>query len=238
MKKRLHEITKMIDHSLLNPTITDDQIQSGCELAIRCQVASVCVKPYAVSFVKNILDGFSVKVGTVVGFPHGNSSILIKVNEAERACLDGSEEIDYVVNIGKVLSEEWDYVSQEIKAVNDIVINQGALLKVIFENDFYQSDETIIKLCELCNQIRVAFIKTSTGYGFVKQKNGSYTYQGATEHHVRLMCKHADSNVQVKAAGGIRKLGDLLRMKALGVTRIGASATETIVQEAKTRGYE
>lgn len=237
MGKKLAEIASMIDHSLLHPTLTDDQIKSGCELAMHCHVASVCVKPYAVSFVKKILNGSSVKVGTVVGFPHGNSCIQIKASEAERACLEGAEEIDCVVNIGKVLSGDWDYVSKEIRTVNDIAVSRGAILKLIFENDFYQKDRSIIKLCELCNLHRVAFVKTSTGYGFVKQQNGSYAYNGATDRHVQLMCRYADPDVQVKAAGRIRSLDDLLRMKDLGVTRIGTSATERIIEEAIKRGY-
>jgi deoxyribose-phosphate aldolase len=237
MGKKLCEIAKMIDHSLLHPTLTDDQIKDGCELAKTYDVASVCVKPYAVAFMKGILKSSSVKVGTVVGFPHGNSCIQIKANEAECACLDGAREIDCVINIGKVLSGDWDYVSKEIQTVNDVVVSRGAILKVIFENDFYQNDEPIIKLCRLCNQHQVDFVKTSTGYGFVKQQNGSYAYKGATEQHVQLMCQHTNSYVQVKAAGGIRTLDDLLRMKDLGVTRIGTSATESVMKEAKEMGY-
>jgi deoxyribose-phosphate aldolase len=142
-----------------------------------------------------------------------------------------------VVNVGKVLSEDWDYFSQEIKAINDAVVNHNAILKVIFENDFLE-DRHIIRLCEICSTHSVAFVKTSTGYGFVKQANGTYSYQGATDHHLRLMRKHCSPSVQIKAAGGIRSLDDLLRVKELGVTRIGATATENILKEAKRRGFK
>jgi deoxyribose-phosphate aldolase len=141
-----------------------------------------------------------------------------------------------VVNIGKVLGGDWGYVSDEIKAVNETVVRDGAILKVIFEND-YLGDAHIIRLCEICSEHAVAFVKTSTGYGFVKQPNGFYSYAGATDHALRLMRAHCAPGVQVKAAGGVRTLDDLLRVRGLGVTRIGATATKSILEEAKERGY-
>ena len=140
-----------------------------------------------------------------------------------------------VVNIGKVLSEDWDYVSEEIRTINDAVTANQAILKVIFENDYLQDDH-IIRLCEICSEHQVAFVKTSSGYGFVKQANGMYAYKGATDHHLKLMKKHTSMSVQIKAAGGVRTLDDLLRVRELGVTRVGATATETILEDAKQRG--
>ena len=134
-----------------------------------------------------------------------------------------------VVNTGKVLSGDWAYVSAEIAAVAGITRSRGAILKVIFENDFLPEDHYKIRLCEIRNRHQVEFVKTSTGYGFVKQDGGGYAYRGATEHDLALMRKHAAPEVQVKAAGGVRTLEDVLKVRELGVTRIGATATEAIL---------
>lgn len=233
----LKSLAKMIDHSLLHPTMTDEAIIAGCQLSKKYDVATACVKPYAIGLAKDVLRGSGVEVCSVIAFPHGNSTTAIKVLEAESAVMEGATEIDMVVNLGKVLGGDWSYVSQDIKSVNDVVVSNGALLKVIFEND-YLEDTQIIKLCEICSSHAVAFVKTSSGYGFVKQPNGMYSYQGATDHHLRLMRQNTPSTVQIKAAGGVRTLDDLLRVRELGVTRIGATATEGIVEEAKRRGYQ
>jgi deoxyribose-phosphate aldolase len=231
----LKELSKMIDHSLLHPTLTDRAIASGCELARAYDVATACVKPYAILMAKSILDGSDVRVCAVVAFPHGNSSTTIKVREADEAVAAGALEIDMVINIGKVLSEDWQYVSDEIKAVNLAVTRAGAILKVIFEND-YLEDAHIIRLCKICSDLVVAFVKTSTGYGFVKQPNGFYAYAGATDHALQLMRAHSAPGVQIKAAGGVRTLDDLFRVRGFGVTRIGATATREILEDAKKRG--
>lgn len=233
----LNNLAKMIDHSLLHPTMTDDDIISGCRLAMQYDVATVCIKPYSVEMVHDLVQDTGVGICAVAGFPHGNSNIWVKAREAEQALHEGATEIDMVVNIGKVLGEDWKYVSEEIKAVNDEVVTEGGILKVIFENDFLE-DKHIIRLCEICSEHQVGFVKTSTGFGFVKQQNGMYAYQGAQDHHLELMRKHTDSSVQVKAAGGVRTLDDLLRVRNLGVTRIGATATDKILEEAKRRGFE
>ena len=232
---RLNSLAKMIDHSLLHPTMTDESIISGCQLARQYDVATACIKPYAIPLAKSILDGSNVGVCAVIAFPHGNSATGIKVREAGEAVAAGATEIDMVINIGKALGGDWDYVSAEIKAINATVTRGGAILKVIFEND-YLEDAQIIKLCAICSEHAVAFVKTSTGYGFVKQPNGFYTYAGATDHALRLMREHAAPGVQIKAAGGVRTLDDLLRVRKLGVTRIGATATREILEEAKRRG--
>ena len=233
----LKSLAKMIDHSLLHPTLTDESIVAGCELAKKYDVATACVKPYAIHISEDILKDSDVGICAVIAFPHGNSTTSIKVREAEEAVSDGASEIDMVVNIGKVLGGAWDYVASEIWSVNEVVVGQGAILKVIFENDYLQ-DEHIQKLCEICSDYKVAFVKTSTGYGFVKQANGMYAYAGATDHHLQLMRANCPSTLGIKAAGGVRTLDDLLRVRGLGVTRIGATATAEILEEAKRRGYQ
>ncbi len=235
--KNIIEISKLIDHSLLHPTYTDDFLIEECILAKELNVASVCIKPYAIGLAKEILANSSVKVGTVIGFPHGSSDIDSKIKEAESACKNGATEIDFVVNIGKVLSNDWTYLDNEIKLINEIVVAYGAISKVIFENDFYTRDEDKIKLCEICNKHQVAFVKTSTGYGFKKQKNGFYSSDGATDYDLKLMRNHCLPSIQVKAAGGIRTLNDLLRVKEVGVTRVGATTTKAILNKALSLGY-
>ena len=232
---KVKEIAKMIDHSLLHPTMTDDALRAGCRLAKKYDAASVCIKPYAVPLAVAELEGSDVLVGTVIGFPHGNSHVDIKVQETERACRDGAVEIDMVVNIGKVLGEAWDYVEQEIAAVLAACRRHDAILKVIFENDFLPEDKYKIRLCEICSALGVDFVKTSSGYGMVKGADGKDSYQGATDHDLKLMRAHCPAGVQVKAAGGVRTLDDTLRVKELGVTRIGATATAAIVEAARER---
>lgn len=231
----LGQLAKMIDHSLLHPTMTDADIRHGLKIAREYNVATACVKPYLTSLAKAELAGTDVLVCPVIGFPHGNSTTAIKVAEAAEAVEAGGAEIDMVVNIGKVLSGDWEYVADEIGRVNDTVTARGAVLKVIFENDFLQSAH-IARLCEICTQLGVAFVKTSTGYGFVKQSDGSYNYDGATVRDLKLMRERSGEKVQIKAAGGVRTLDDLLHVMSIGVTRIGATATVAILEDAKKRG--
>ena len=229
------ELAQMIDHSLLHPTMTDKELREGCELAKHYRVASVCIKPYAVLAAQQWLADSEVAVGTVIGFPHGNSTTAIKAAETLQACKDGATEIDMVVNIGKVLGEEWAFVSHEIGTILSVCKQNGALLKVIFENDFLPEDHHKIRLCEICSSLGVDFVKTSTGYGMVKGSDGHYGYKGATEHDLKLMRAHSISAVQVKAAGGVRSLDDMLKVRDLGVTRVGASATQKILDDAISR---
>jgi len=232
MSITINSLAKMIDHSLLHPTMTDKILKEECRTAVKYNVASVCIKPYAVKLAVEFLKGTDVKVGCVIGFPHGNSTKDIKVLETIQGCKDGAVEIDMVINIGKALGEDWEYVEDEIKAVNEAAISNNAILKVIFENDFLE-DKFIVKLCEICNRVKPAFVKTSTGYGFVKQNNGMYSYDGATEHDLKLMRKHSKDSIEVKAAGGVRTLEDLLTVRSFGVTRVGATATSAILDKAK-----
>lgn len=228
----VRELSKMIDHSILNPTMTDTDLKRECEVAKRFDVASVCVKPYAVKHAVELLKGSDVEVGCVIGFPHGNSSTSVKVFETEQACNDGATEIDMVINIGKALGGDWDYVEKEIKAVTDICHLNRAIVKVIFETDYVTKTEEKIRLCKICTHVGADFVKTSTGYGYVKKPNGDFNYKGATIEDVKLMRKHSGPKVQVKCAGGVRTLDDLLKMNEAGATRSGATATEAILNAA------
>ena len=234
MSITVKDLAKMIDHSLLHPTMTDAILKKECEIAKKYDVASVCMKPYSVKMAVELLKGSDVKVGSVIGFPHGNSTTSMKVAETVQACNDGATEIDMVINIGKAIGGDWDFVKDEISAINKATIDGGAILKVIFEND-YLDESTIAKLCEICNEVNVAFVKTSSGYGFVKRDNGMYSYKGATTPHLKLMREVTDDHIEVKAAGGVRTLKDLVFVRSLGVTRIGATATAVILDEAQER---
>jgi deoxyribose-phosphate aldolase len=229
------DLARMIDHSLLHPTMTDEQLRAGLAIARRCGCATACIKPYAVPLAAELLHDSETAVCAVVGFPHGNSHPEIIATEAGLAVVEGATEIDMVANAGKVLSGDWTWVTNAIRVVNNTCVGRGARLKVIFENDYLQP-EHIIRLCTICTELGVAFVKTSSGYGFVKQANGDYNYRGATDDHLRLMREYSGPAVELKAAGGVRTLDDLLRVRTLGVTRIGATATESILAEAIKRG--
>jgi len=218
------EIAKMIDHSLLNPVMTDEELEEGCRIAAAYDAATVCIKPYYVARCAELLADSTVKPTTTVGFPHGGHKTATKVAEAQAALADGAEELDMVVNIGKVLSRDWEFVRQDIAAVVEAGHAGGALVKVIFEN-CYLEDEHKIALCEICGEVNADFVKTSTGYG-----DG-----GATIPDLKLMRQHAPEHVRVKAAGGVRSLDALLEVRAVGVARVGASRTVGILDECKER---
>ncbi len=220
----LADLAKMFDHSLLQPTLTDADLENGCQLAAEVGAASVCIKPYAVAKAVAWLKGSGVLVGTVIGFPQGGNLTKIKVAEAEAAMADGAVELDMVVNIGKVLSKDYGFVREDIAAVVEAAHRGGAKVKVIFENCFLQ-DEHKIELCKICGELQVDWVKTSTGYG-----DG-----GATDHDLTLMRKHSPAHVQVKAAGGVRTYDRLLAVRALGVTRVGATATKAILDECRQK---
>lgn len=233
MSVTVHQLAKMIDHSILHPTLTDEDLRRECEVAKKYDVASVCVKPYAVKQAVKLLEGTDVLTGCVIGFPAGNSAISVKVFEAETACKDGAVEIDMVINIGKALQGDWDYITEEIKAVTDVCHQHHAIIKVIFETDFITREADKIKLCEICTQVGADYVKTSSGFGFVKQPDGSYNYTGATIDDIKLMRKHSGPNVKVKCAGGVRTLEDLIKMREAGATRSGATATIEMLENAK-----
>jgi deoxyribose-phosphate aldolase len=218
------QIAKMIDHSLLNPVLTDRDLEEGCRLALQYDVASVCIMPYYLRRCAGILKGSAVKASTTIGFPHGGHTTAIKLAEAKQALEDGAEELDMVVNISKVLSGDWAYVRRDIEPVVAAAHAAGQKAKVIFENCYLQ-DEHKIRLCEICGELGADWVKTSTGYG----------PGGATHHDLKLMREHSPAHVQVKAAGGVRDLDALLAVRALGVTRVGASRTADILDECKRR---
>ncbi len=218
------QIAKMIDHSLLKPEMTDEELERGCYLAVSYGVASVCIKPYYLARAAVLLAGSGVAPGTVIGFPHGGNTTAIKVGEASEAMREGARELDMVVNIGKVLSQDWAYVEDDIAAVVKAGHAGGALVKVIFENCYLQ-DAHKIKLCQICGDAGADFVKTSTGFGS----------SGAVDADLALMRKYAPPQVQVKAAGGVRTLDRLLEVRALGATRAGATATVVILDECKRR---
>jgi deoxyribose-phosphate aldolase len=218
------DIAKMIDHSLLNPTLTDKELELGCRQGVDYNCASVCIMPYYLNRCAEILRGSTVKPSTTIAFPHGGHTTAVKVAEAKQALEDGGEELDMVVNLSKVLSGDWTYVRQDLKAVIELTHARGRKIKVIFEN-CYLKDAHKIRLCEICGELRADWVKTSTGYG-----SG-----GATLDDLRLMRAHSPAHVQVKAAGGVRDLDRLLEVRALGVTRVGASRTAAILEECKRR---
>jgi deoxyribose-phosphate aldolase len=220
----LRDLAKMIDHSLLVPTLTFDDLEKGCRLAVEYDVASVCILPHYLKRCAEILKGSAVKASTTIGFPHGGTTTAAKLAETKQALADGGEELDMVVNISRVLSGDWDYVRADIKAVTDACHAAGQKVKVIFEN-CYLKDEHKIRLCQICGELGADWVKTSTGFGT----------SGATLEDLALMRKHSPASVQVKAAGGVRDLDMLLKVRELGVTRCGARSTKEILDEAKRR---
>ncbi len=218
------DIAKMIDHSLLNPTLTAQELDSGCRLARLYDVASVCILPYALRRCAELLRGSTVKASTTIGFPHGGHTTAVKVAEAERALADGGEELDMVVNISQVLSGAWDDVRRDLSSVIEAAHAKSAKVKVIFENCYLQNEHKI-RLCTLCGELGADWVKTSTGYG-----SG-----GATIDDLKLMRAHSPAAVQVKAAGGVRDLDKLLEVRALGVTRCGASRTKEMLDDCRRR---
>jgi deoxyribose-phosphate aldolase len=219
-----HTVAKMIDHSLLNPTMTADELEAGCRLALDYDVASVCIMPYYLKRCAEILQGSSVRASTTIGFPHGGHTTAIKLAETKQSLADGGEELDMVVNISKVLSGDWAYVREDIRVVVDAAHQAGQKVKVIFEN-CYLIDQQKITLCEICGELKADWVKTSTGYGT----------GGATMEDLKLMRRYSPPHVQVKAAGGVRDLDKLLEVRALGVTRVGASRTREMLDECRRR---
>ena len=218
------QLAKMFDHSLLQPQLTDADLDAGLAVAVEYNVASVCIKPYAVKRAAKLLAGTTIAASTVIGFPHGGHLTRVKIFESEQAIADGATELDMVVNIGKVLSGEWNFVADDVRAVVEVAHRSGAKVKVIFENA-YLKDEHKRELCRICGEVRADWVKTSTGYA----------ESGATIEDLKLMREHSPTWVQVKAAGGVRTYEKLLEVRAIGVSRVGATATKTILDEAKVK---
>jgi deoxyribose-phosphate aldolase len=217
-------IAKRIDHSLLTPTLTKAELEHGCRLAGAYGVASVCIKPYAVSLASRLLENTGVLVGTVIGFPHGANLTTIKVAEARQAMSDGARELDMVINIGQAIGGEWENVAADVSAVTGVAHDGGAIVKVIFENCYLNSEQKV-KLCTICGEVGVDYIKTSTGYG-----SG-----GATLDDLRLMRKAAPATVKLKAAGGIRDLDSAIQAVEIGCDRLGATRSAEILDELRQR---
>ena len=230
-------IARLIDHALLHPTMTDQQIRAGCELAKRLNLKSVCVKPYSIPLAVEVLRDSNTLVGTVIGFPQGSQPTEIKVAEAQWALDRGAVELDMVINIGKAMQGDWDFVRQDIAAVVEVAHQQNAIVKVIFETDYFTDKSIIAKLCRVSEEAKADFVKTSTGFGFVKQPNGDYNYVGATVEDIELMRKNC--TIGVKASGGVRDFGQSEALRKAGATRLGTSASEAIVkgQGSDSGGY-
>ena len=218
------ELAKMIDHSLLKPTMTEGELAAGCRLAVEYDVATVCIMPYYLPRASQLLEGSDVLATTTIGFPHGGQSARAKQLEAEQALNDGARELDMVVNISQVLSGNFDAVRADIAAVLQPTRARGQKLKVIFEN-CYLNDAQKVRLCEICGELSVDWVKTSTGFGS----------SGARIEDLILMRKHSPAHVQVKAAGGVQDLEMLLKVREVGATRSGCSKTAEVLGELRNR---
>ena len=217
-----HDYSKMIDHSLLMPTMTTTQLEEGCRLAVAYDVASVCIMPYYLKRCAELLAGSTVQPSTTIGFPHGGHTTRVKMIEADQAIEDGCQELDMVVNISQVLSGSWQYVGDEIRAIVRLAHDANRKVKVIFEN-CYLNDEQKVRLCQICTEAKADWVKTSTGYGT----------GGATMEDLKLMVANVGPGIQVKAAGGVRDFETLVKVKELGVTRCGASRTQVMLDPAR-----
>jgi deoxyribose-phosphate aldolase len=222
-------IAQYIDHAVLHPTQTLAALEAACTLCDKYGVASICVKPSMVQRAAELLAESSVKVSTVIGFPHGGTSTAAKAAEAQQACQDGAVELDMVVNIGRALAGDWPYVEEDIRQVVAVAAKHDAIVKVIFETGLLQSEAQKIELCRCSERAGAEFVKTSTGFGFVKGEDGALQSTGATRKDIALMRKHFSRGV--KASGGIRSLADAMGLIELGASRLGTSSTEALVRE-------
>ncbi len=228
-------VVSLFDHAILHPALSDAEMRAQIEALRPYPIASVCIKPHAVSMAVEMLSDTPIEVGTVIGFPHGSQTTAAKVVETEEAFRDGAADVDMVINVGKAFSLDWDFVRQDIAAVLEVTRGAKGILKVIFETDYFPRDDLKIRLCEICGELGVDFVKTSTGFGFVKDAEGHFGYVGATVHDIRLMRKHSPPSVGIKPSGGVRTLDDVLKFMELGATRMGTTATAAIHKQALER---
>ncbi len=215
-------ISKLIDHSLLVPTMTQQQIDAGIDLAIAYDVASICIMPAYHKHCVERLKGTDVVPSSTVGFPHGANLTKTKLFEAEQLIEEGCIELDMVVNISAVLSGNYKLVESEIRQIVEMSHAASRKVKVIFENCYLQ-DEHKIQLCKICCDCNADWVKTSTGYGT----------SGATIPDLQLMLDNVSAPVQVKAAGGVRDYETLVKVMEMGVTRVGASRTAEMLNPAR-----
>ena len=221
----LAEIAGMIDHTVLAPSSRYEVFEAACIFALENHCASVCICPFFVKDCARLLKGSGVKTCTVIGFPHGTHATAAKVAEAKLAISDGAEELDMVVNISKVKDHDWNYVKADIAAVTEAVHAAGCKVKVIFENGYLDEAEKI-KLCRICSELGCDWVKTSTGFGT----------SGATIDDLKLMKANIAPGVEIKAAGGIRTLAQLLEARAVGVSRVGCSRSKDVLDEVRAQG--
>jgi len=221
------DIAAMLDHSTLQPWLTEDDIRRGCEVALKYETASVCARPCDVPILSEMLKGSPVKVCTVIGFPHGAHQTAIKLAEAKQALAEGCEELDMVINIGKLKHGDADYVEEEIRQLAEAAHAAGAILKVILETCYLTEEEKILA-CRLSEKAGADFVKTSTGYGSA----------GCTIEDLKLMRANVSEKIRIKGSGGIRDLDTVLSARAVGASRCGVSATEKIMAEAEKRYAE
>ena len=218
------EIAKMLDHSMLQPWLTEEDIVKGCQIAIKYQTAAVCARPCDMKLVARLLEGTGIAPCTVIGFPHGTNLTCVKVYEAEQAILDGCTELDMVINVGRLKAGDDAYVLNDIRAVAEAAHRGGAILKGIIEACSLTDDEKV-RACQLSEKAGADYVKTSTGYGS----------HGATPEDVALMRASVSDKVKVKAAGGMRTLDAILAVREKGADRCGVSATQAIMEEAEKR---
>lgn len=216
----LEQVAKTIDHSILKPDFSYADVQAGAELALKFDTASYCIRPMDVAMAAKLLAGSTVNVCTVIGFPHGSTTTATKAFETQDAIDNGANEIDMVINVSALLSGDYDFVENDIRAVVQVAHAKGASVKVIFETCFLNDDQ-IVKACQLSESAGADYVKTSTGFGS----------EGATSHNVALMKKTVGDRLKVKSSGGVRTLDQLLDYMDLGVTRSGCSATAQVLEE-------
>jgi len=217
------DIAKSIDHSLLGPAMTDHELESGCAVGLSYDVASICILPYYVPRLAELLRGSTVKASTTIGFPHGGHSTRTKLAETEGAIEDGADELDVVVNVSKVVSDDFGYVERELRALARLVHQGGRIIKIIFETA-YLDDARKRTLCSIVGDVGADYAKTSTGFAPA----------GATLADIELMRALCPPAVAIKASGGIRDLDTVLALLARGATRIGTSRTREILDERRS----
>lgn len=218
------KLAKVFDHAILRPDQTTEDVIKGCELAKKYNLASVCVKPCDVAQASELLQGTDVMVGTVISFPHGNSSTAGKVAESLQAIQDGAIELDVVLNIGHLKSGLYSQVESELSEIitKSKAVKSEVSFKIIFETA-YLTNEEIVKACEISQKAGAHFVKTSTGFASA----------GATYEHIELMRANVPQEMEVKASGGIKTLEQVLKFLELGSTRIGSSSSDQIVDAFK-----